>query len=117
MRPASSMAAPCSSCSRCQAAAATVGLLKESGIPILFVVTQAKANASITAQAAAALSHSGPVAQTLIADRVPYAASMTDGRTAIELTPRGPAAVETAALWGNIKACLHANMQKEAKHG
>lgn len=99
------------------AAAATVALLKDSSIPFLFVVTQAKANASITAQAAAALSHSGPVAQTLIADRVPYAASMTDGRTAIELMPKGPAALETAALWENIKACLHANMQKEAAHG
>lgn len=99
------------------AAAATVAILKQDNIPFLFVVTQAKANASITAQAAAALSHSGPVAQTLIADRVPYAASMTDGRTAIELSPKGPAATETAALWENIKTCLHANMLKEAANG
>ena len=107
------------------AAAATVAMLKEANIPFLFIVTQAKANASITAQAAAALSHSGPVAQTLIADRVPYAASMTDGRTAIELSRKGPAAIETAALWENIKTCLqlnmktslHANMQKEAVNG
>jgi chromosome partitioning protein len=99
------------------AAAATVATLKESGIPFLFIVTQAKANASITAQAAAALSHSGPVAQTLIADRVPYAASMTDGRTAPELSTKGPAAIETAALWGNIKACLQADMQKEIVNG
>ena len=107
------------------AAAATVAMLKDANIPFLFVVTQAKANASITAQAAAALSHSGPVAQTLIADRVPYAASMTDGRTAIELSKKGLAAIETAALWENIKTCLqsnmkaslHANMQKEAVNG
>ena len=107
------------------AAAATVAMLKDANIPFLFVVTQAKANASITAQAAAALSHSGPVAQTLIADRVPYAASMTDGRTAIELSKKSLAAIETAALWENIKTCLqlnmkaslHANMQKEAVNG
>lgn len=100
------------------AAAATVALLKEANIPFLFVLTQAKANASITGQAAAALSHYGPVAETFIADRVPYAAAMTDGRTAIELTRKGPAAIETAALWKNIKACLHANMQiiKKGKH-
>lgn len=97
------------------AAAATVALLKEAGIPFLFVLTQAKANASITGQAAAALSHHGPVAETFIADRVPYAAAMTDGRTAIELTTKGPAALETAALWKNIKSCLHANMQKDQK--
>lgn len=97
------------------AAAATVALLKEAGIPFLFVLTQAKANASITAQAAAALSHHGPVAETFIADRVPYAAAMTDGRTAIELTSKGPAALETAALWKNIKACLHANVKNQEK--
>jgi len=102
------------------AASATVALLKEAGIPFLFVLTQAKSNASITAQAAAALSHHGPVAETFIADRVPYAAAMTDGRTALELAPKGPAAIETAALWKNIKACLHANMQtaeKVKRHG
>ena len=93
------------------AAAGTVALLKEAGIPFLFLLNQAKANASITAQAAAALSHHGPVAETFIGDRVPYAAAMTDGRTAIELETKGRAAVETAALWKNIKACLHANMK------
>lgn len=97
------------------AASATVALLKDAGIPFLFVLTQAKSNASITAQAAAALSHHGRVAETLIADRVPYAAAMTDGRTALELSPRGSAAVETAALWLNIKACLHAGMQQTEK--
>ena len=97
------------------AAAATVALLKERSIPFLFVLNQAKANASITAQAAAALSHYGRVAETFIADRVPYAAAMTDGRTAIELAPKGPAAIETMALWTNVKACLHAGMQKIKK--
>lgn len=97
------------------AAAATVALLKEAAIPFLFILTQAKANASITGQAAAALSHYGPVAETFIADRVPYAAAMTDGRTAIELAAKGPAALETASLWKNIKACLHANMRTSEK--
>lgn len=97
------------------AASATVGLLKTSTIPFLFILNQAKTNASITAQAAAALSHHGPVAQTFIADRVPYAAAMTDGRTAIELSQKGPAAIETADLWKNIKSCLHASMHKPEK--
>ena len=97
------------------AAAATVSLLKEAAIPFLFVLTQAKANASITAQAAAALSHHGPVAETFIADRVPYAVALTNGLTALEIAPKGPAALETAGLWKNIKACLHANMQIKEK--
>jgi chromosome partitioning protein len=97
------------------AASATVDLLKRHQIPFLFVLNQVKANASITAQAAAVLSHHGPIAETFIGDRVPYAAAMTDGRTALELTPKGPAATETAALWKNIHACLHADMQTTEK--
>jgi chromosome partitioning protein len=97
------------------AASATIDLLKRHGTRFLFVLNQVKANASITAQAAAALSHHGPVAETFIGDRVPYAASMTDGRTAPELTPRGPAGIETAALWKNIQACLHASMRTTEK--
>lgn len=97
------------------AAAATVALLKKENVPFLFVINQAKGNASITGQAAAALSHHGPVAETFIADRVPYAAAMNDGRTAIELQSKSLAALETAKLWKNIKTCLHANMQSNVK--
>jgi chromosome partitioning protein len=92
------------------AVSATVALLKREGTPFLFVVNQATANANITAQAVAALSHHGPVAETIISTRVHYAAAMTDGHTAPELASRGPAAREIAALWKNIKACLHAGM-------
>jgi chromosome partitioning protein len=100
------------------AVAATVKLLKQIGTPFLFVVNQATMNANITAQAVAALSHHGPVAQTIIVNRVPYAASMTDGHAAQELAPKGPAAAEIATLWTNIKSCLHANMKltKEEAH-
>jgi chromosome partitioning protein len=92
------------------AVAATVKLLKQAGTPFLFVVNQATLNANITAQAVASLSHHGRVAQTIIVNRVPYAAAMTDGRTAPELSPKGPAAAEITALWTNIKSCLHASM-------
>jgi chromosome partitioning protein len=95
------------------AAASTVAMLKEVGAPFLFVLTQAKANASITAQAAAALSHHGRVAEAFVADRVPYAAAMTDGRTAIELAPKGPAAAEVSALWKVVKACFHERMNSD----
>jgi chromosome partitioning protein len=97
------------------AVAATVALLKQSGTPFLFVVNQATPNANITAQAIASLSHHGPVAQTIIASRVNYAAAMTDGHTASELATRGPAAAEIATLWTNIKSCMHACMQAAKK--
>jgi chromosome partitioning protein len=89
------------------AVAATVRLLKQVGTPFLFVVNQATLHATITAQAVAALSHHGRVAQSIIAARVPYAAAMTDGHTAPELGAKGPAATEISGLWSNIKSCLH----------
>jgi len=92
------------------AVSATVALLKQAGTPFLFVVNQATLNANITAQAIASLSHHGPVAETIIVNRVHYAAAMTDGHTASELAIKGPAAQEIANLWTNIKSCLHASM-------
>jgi chromosome partitioning protein len=81
---------------------------------VLFVITQAKAQAIITAQAVAALSHHGRVAQAFIADRVSYAIAMTDGHTATEIAHRSPCVREITGLWADVKSCLHENM-KSAK--
>ncbi len=89
------------------AVAETVAMVKEAERPFLFVITQAKPHASITAQAVAALSQHGRVAQAFIADRVPYAVAMTGGRTAPEIAPRSPAAEEIAALWVEMKSFFH----------
>jgi chromosome partitioning protein len=93
----------------------TVALVKDAGKPFLFVITQAKAQASITAQTIAALSEHGRVAQTFIADRVPYAMAMTGGRTAPELGPNSPAAQEVAGLWRDVKSCFNEKL-KTSKH-
>jgi len=85
----------------------TVALVKAAAKPFLFVITQAKAQASITAQTIAALSEHGRVAQTFVADRVPYAVAMTGGRTAPELAAKSPAAEEIAGVWRNVKSCFH----------
>ena len=79
---------------------ATLDLVKKSGVPFAFVLTQAKANARITVQTIAALSQHGQVFQSIIHDRVDYAASMTDGRTVLEINSNGPAAAEVGELWG-----------------
>jgi chromosome partitioning protein len=92
----------------------TVKLVKDAGKPFLFVITQAKSQATITAQTIEALSQHGRIAQAFIADRVPYAGAMTGGRTAPELAPKSPAADEIAALWRDIKSCFHEN-NKSAK--
>lgn len=104
--------------------AATLDLVKEAGTPFVFVLTQAKANARITIQTAAALSEHGRVLESVVHDRVDYAASMTDGRTALEISPNGPAAAEIAELWRFTRKRLNelaktielANTRKEKIH-
>jgi chromosome partitioning protein len=85
---------------------ATFQLLKAENIPFMFVMTRTKANARITAESIALLSKYGEVAPTFLADRIAYASSMMDGRTAQELEPKGPAAREMAKLWKEIKTTL-----------
>lgn len=89
------------------AVAETVEQVKDAGKPLLFVITQAKPQASITAQTVAVLSQHGQVAQAFIADRVPYAVAMTGGRTAPELGAKSAAAAEIAELWHCVKSCFH----------
>lgn len=97
----------------------TVAQVKDAQKPFLFVLTQAKPQATITAQAVAALSQHGRVAQAFVADRVAYAAAMTGGNTAPELAAKGHAAQEIEALWLEIKACFHESMKvgKKVAHG
>lgn len=93
----------------------TVQLVKDADKPFLFVITQAKQQATITAQAIAALSEHGRVAKSFIADRVAYAAAMTGGNTAPEIMPRGPAAEEISALWKELKACFNEKLKTTRK--
>ena len=85
---------------------ATLDLVRPAGTPFLFVLTQAKRNARITAQTVAALSQHGQVLPAVIHDRVDFAAAMTDGRTAVEIRSSSPAATEAAELWRVTKERL-----------
>jgi chromosome partitioning protein len=100
------------------AVAETVARVKASDKPFVFVITQAKPQANITAQAIAALSQHGRVAQAFISDRVAYASAMTGGNTAPEIA-KGQAAQEVTELWKEIKSCFHENMKsaKKVMHG
>jgi len=101
------------------AVAETVEMVRDAGKPFLFVMTKANAQANITAQTVAALSHHGPVSQTFIANRTAYAVAMAGGNTAPELSARTPAAIEIATLWQEVKACFNENSKsaKKVKHG
>lgn len=93
--------------------AETVDLVKAAQKQFLFVLTQAKTQARITAQAAAALSEHGRVVQAFISDRVAYAAAMTGGNSAPEIG-RGPASTEITALWDEVKSSFQ-EIMKEGK--
>lgn len=84
----------------------TVELVETAGRPFAFVLTQAKSQARLTAQAVAALSEHGQVSPAIIADRVDFASSMIDGRTVGECDPKGRSAAEVADLWAFTKARL-----------
>ncbi len=87
----------------------TVELAVDADRPFAFTVSQAKPNARLTVQAMAALSEHGVVAPAILHDRVNYAASMIDGRTVLEIDPRGRSAGEIVDLWTFVKARMHDN--------
>jgi len=83
---------------------ATLTLVKESNVPFVFILNQAKSNARITLQSLTALSEHGTVLRTIIHDQVDYAATMTDGQVALEINPSGASANETKELWRDVKS-------------
>jgi chromosome partitioning protein len=82
-----------------RAVGGTVEIVRKAGKPMVFVCNQVTPRARITAEAAIALSQHGTVAPSMIASRVDFATSMTDGRTARELDPSSRSAAEIAGLW------------------
>lgn len=89
----------------------TIDIVNHEGKSFIFVVTQAKPNTRLTVQAMAVLSEFGVVAGTIIHDRVDYAGSMTDGRTVLELDPKGRSAAEIRDLWAFVHARIHKSTQ------
>jgi len=98
-----------------RAIGATVALVEGLGKRLVFLVNGAAPRARITAEAAVALSQHGPVVPAIVHQRVAYAASMTDGRTAMELPGGTKSAEEVAAVWTYLKKRLaHGGAPKRA---
>lgn len=84
----------------------TVEMCESAKRPFVFILNQAIQRSAITQQALLALSQHGPVATSIIHNRVDYAGAMTDGRTAPELDAKGKAAGEIEELWKYVNAQL-----------
>ena len=85
-----------------RAVGATVDLVERTGKPMVFVVNGATNRAKITGDAAIALSQHGTVAPVTIYQRVDFAVSMIDGRTAGELDRNSNSAREITELWNYV---------------
>ena len=82
-----------------RAVAATVAIVEDLHKPLVFVLNAATPRAKITNEAIIALSQHGPLAPSIIHQRVDFASSMIDGRTVMELTTAARAADEIERLW------------------
>ncbi len=82
-----------------RAAGATVRLCEEIGKPLVFAVNGAAPRARITTEAVIALSHHGPVAPSILHQRIDFASSMIDGRTVMEIGSSTKSPDEIAELW------------------
>jgi chromosome partitioning protein len=100
-----------------RAVGGTVELAAGVGRPFAFAVTQAKPNSRLTVQAMAALSEHGIVAGAIVHDRVDYAASMIDGRTVLEISPRGRSAGEVVELWDFVKSRMNDSKKGRKRNG
>lgn len=95
-----------------RAVGATVDLCERAGKPLLFVVNAATPKARITSDAAVALSQHGTVAPVTVHQRTDFAASMIDGRTVMEVDPKGRSAAEIAELWRYVSDRLEKNFRR-----
>lgn len=82
---------------------ATVDIAERHGKPLVFVMNGATARARITGETAVALSQHGTVAPITLHHRVDFAASMVDGRSVGEVTPKSASAREIHDLWVYIQ--------------
>jgi hypothetical protein len=91
----------------------TIELVEAVNKPMIFVVNNASTNGRLTLDAVTALSQYGTVAPTIIHTRQDYRSSMSKGRVAGEVSPKGKSAAEIGELWAYIQTRLN----KEAQYG
>lgn len=84
---------------------ATLSVVERFDKPVVFVLNGATVGARITAEAVQLLSQYGPLAP-VVHQRVDYAASMIDGRTAMEIKASSPAVEEIRSFWTYVNGRL-----------
>ncbi len=78
-------------------------LVRQSGTPFKFILSRVRPNLRNNEGAAAALEALGLVLSTRMHERVIYAETFAHGKTALEIEPKGVAAMEMASLWSGVR--------------
>ena len=78
-------------------------MVKQSGKPFNFVLSRVRANLRNNEGAAMALEALGLVLSTRMHERVIYAEAFAHGKTALEIDPKGIAALELMSLWLQVR--------------
>jgi chromosome partitioning protein len=81
-------------------------LVKQSGKPFQFVLARVRPNLRNNDGTALALNALGLVLSARMHERVIYAEAFAHGKTALEIDPKGVAALELSALWTGVKEKL-----------
>lgn len=84
----------------------TVKLVVHLGKPLVFVMNAAPPRARITSEAITLVSQHGPLAPSIVHQRVDFASSMVDGRTVMELPGASRSTEEIARLWSYLESRL-----------
>ena len=88
----------------------TVKLVEHLGKPLVFVLNAAVGRARITSESISILSQHGPIAPTVIGQRLDFAVSMIDGRTVMEMPGTSKSSEEIADLWTYLAARLRGDV-------
>jgi chromosome partitioning protein len=83
-----------------------VEMAETAKLPFCFVVNGATPRSTIALQAVQALAQHGPVAPVLVHQRIDFAGSMVDGRTAGEVSASSRSADEITQLWKYVSTQL-----------
>jgi chromosome partitioning protein len=81
-------------------------MAEQAGKPFCFVVNGAASRSRIALEARDALAQHGPVAPVIVHQRIDFATSMVDGRTAGELNSQSRSAQEITQLWNYVREQL-----------
>jgi chromosome partitioning protein len=93
------------------AVGSTLDVIEQAGKPFLFVVNGATPRSTIAADTLRVLAQHGKVAPVTVHNRIDFAASMVDGRTAQELNPLSRSADEISQLWVYVNTQLSKNIR------